>query len=516
MASTVSQEEAEPSLGELVAYFDWTFYAQVIGLFALFLSLFSLIQFVTPAMVGNDGYYHIRLADIMRREGLRPEFPYLPLTILNPKAFYDHHMLYHVGLAMFIPGDPRKPIPDSYLFEAAKWASVVFPSGAFLAIWHLLRRQGVRWAWLWALALFAVSDAFLYRMSMVRAQSLSLLMLALGIHWMLRRRYVRLLPLGFLFVWTYNAFPLLLIAAGVVFIGTWITDRKLEWWALIFPAGGIALGLLINPYFPDDMIFLMHHIAPKLGANIAGLGNEWEPYPSWTLVENSTGMFVLIALGVFALGWNHRKMDRSTLIALGLMLVFGAMLMKSRRFVEYAPAFALIFAALAIKPLTERWSVGKDRLHLAVTAGVLLIMLIPGLGRSVLRAREAVADTRPAEYMQAGAHWLRENAPAGAMIFQTDWDDFTRLFFYHPEGIYTAGLDPTFLQLADAELYDEWVLITQGKVDQPSAAIRERFGGQYVFTDTNHEAFIERADEDTGLQEVYRDDEVVIYQVVGE
>ena len=67
-------------------------------------------------------------------------------------------------------------------------------------MWWLLRGQGVRWAWLWALGLFAASDAFLFRMSMPRAQSASLLVLALGLHWLLKRRYRLLLPLGFVYV----------------------------------------------------------------------------------------------------------------------------------------------------------------------------------------------------------------------------------------------------------------------------------------------------------------------------
>jgi hypothetical protein len=37
--------------------------------------------------------------------------------------------------------------------------------------------------------------------------------LALGLHWLLQRRYALLVPLGFLYVWLYNAFPLLLLLA---------------------------------------------------------------------------------------------------------------------------------------------------------------------------------------------------------------------------------------------------------------------------------------------------------------
>src|SRR5690242_7196790 len=118
------------------------------------------------------------------------------------------------------------------MIAGAKIASILLPALAFTAIWWLLRGQGVRWPALWALGLFAVSEAFPYRMSMPRAQSASLLALALGLHWLLTRRYRLLVPLGFAYVWLYNAFPLLLALAGVYAVAALLTERRLEWRAL--------------------------------------------------------------------------------------------------------------------------------------------------------------------------------------------------------------------------------------------------------------------------------------------
>ena len=57
-------------------------------LFLLFFLGMALIQFATPDMPDNDGFYHIKLAWLMRTEGLKPDFPYLPLSILNEHPFY--------------------------------------------------------------------------------------------------------------------------------------------------------------------------------------------------------------------------------------------------------------------------------------------------------------------------------------------------------------------------------------------------------------------------------------------
>lgn len=476
---------------------------------ALFVALFAVVQFATPALADNDGFYHMRMAWLMRQEGLKPDFVWLPLTILSPDAYYNHHFLHHVYLSLFVWDDA----PES-LILGAKLASTLMPALAALAIWWLLRRQNVRWVTLWSIGLWAISEAFLYRMSMPRAQSASLLVLALGLGWLLQRRYRLLLPLGFLYVWFYNAFPLLLVVAAVYAVSAWLTEKRLEWQALLYPALGLSLGLLINPYFPQNLTFIVQHVLPKIGpeATAISVGNEWYPYSTWTLVENSGGALALFVLGAIGLGWRGQRMDRATLTALLLSVAFGFLLFKSRRFIEYFPAFTLIFAALSLGPVLETQLNTQAGRRSWLLAGLVSLLAL-ALGATLTQAREAMQDEPPATRYAAASQWLQTHSTPGSMVFQTDWDDFPRLFFYNPSSLYTVGLDPTYLQLQDSALYDEWVAITRGKVRQPSAAIAERFGAEFVFSDLHHEAFLKRAAEDPGLEEVYRDDEAVIFRV---
>ena len=99
-------------------------------------------------------------------------------------------------------------------------------------------------------------------------------------------------------------------------------------------------------------------------------------------------------------------------------------------------------------------------------------------------------------------------------MFQTDWDDFPRLFFYNTQNTYLIGLDPTYMQLYDAELYALWEEITRGDVEQPSSQIFGDFGAEYVITDLRHSDFIRHADNDPALLERYRDEYAVVYQIV--
>ena len=112
--------------------------------------------------------------------------------------------------------------------------------------------------------------------------------------------------------------------------------------------------------------------------------------------------------------------------------------------------------------------------------------------------------------------WLEKNTPDGSRVFQTDWDDFPRLFFYNTHNTYLIGLDPDYCQLYDPSLYKLWVDITQGDVKEPSQVIATTFHSRYVHTDLNHKDFLQVAAKDPGLKEVYRDDQAVIFEVVAQ
>lgn len=485
--------------------------ASALFLSAVFLILFSLVQSGTAALVGTDGYYHARMGWLIRESGLKSPFIWLPMTILNEGAFYNHHLLYHLYLSLFSGVDPVLDGGQSLTF-GVKVASIILPSLAFLAVWWLLRSLNVRWAAIWTLGLFAMSEAFLYRLSMPRAQAASLLVLVFGLYCLFQRRYWLLVPLGFVYVWLYNAFPLLLVLGAIYLIATWMTERRVEWKAVVYPGFGIALGLLINPYFPENIAFITSHFLLKIGDIETRVGNEWYPYETWTLVENSGFALAAMAIGALAWGWRKERMDRVALTIFFVTILFAVMLFRSRRFVEYFPAFALIFAAIGAAPLFENWIANRRKWNKFAPGITLVILAIP-IALTLNQARDAVGRSKPADLYAEAAAWLHENTPPGSLIFQTDWDDFTRLFFYSPNNLYTAGLDPTYMELYDANLFKEWRQITRGEVNQPGQIIRDRFGASYVFSDLKHKDFISVAAEDPILEELYRDEYAVIYSV---
>ncbi|MAT95945.1 MAG: hypothetical protein CL608_02160 [Anaerolineaceae bacterium] len=484
-------------------------------LFGVVTAVLFAIQSATPALVGNDGYYHAKMALLIRQEGLAAH-PLLPFTILNEADFYNHHMLYHLYLALFAWTDP---VLDGgvALTQGVKTAATLMAALPFMAIWWLLRGQGVRWPALWTVALLALSEPFLYRLSMPRVQSASLLVLVLGLHWLLQGKHRRLLPLGAAYVWLYDGFPLLLLLGGVYFAAVWLTERRLLWPALLYPALGIVIGLVVNPFFPQNLTFISHHLWAKLaGTTSIPVGSEWYPYDTWALVQHSGLALALFVGTLLLLNWRGQRWDVRLLTLFGVTVVFGLMLLRARRFIEYYPAFVLIFAAVSLSPLVVKWWEAERPLRFKwLLAGCAVLLLLPGW-HTVQAARASVANSAPADRYAAAALWLNAYSEPGSMVFQADWDDFTRLFFYNSEANYTVGLDPTFMARYDETLYDEWVAITRGKIDDPVPVIQEKFGADYIFSDLDHTELLGQLAEAPNVQEVYRDDDAVIFQIIAE
>lgn len=472
----------------------------------VFLVFLGFVQFATPDMPDNDGYYHIKLAYLMRTEGLTPEFSWLPLSILNAREYYDHHFLFHVALIPFTYGDLR---------VGAKLAAVIFAGLALLSVWRVLKNQRIPHAFYWALALMAISEAFIYRMSITRAQSLSLVVLMLALDWLLRNKIKRLAGLAFFYVWLYNAFPLLLIVAGVFVAAKWILERKLDLRPLVSVGAGTFLGLIINPYFPYNIIFAVQHILPKLfEPTSVSVGSEWYPYTTAQLLENSLLALVAFVSGALALGLQDKRIDLRTLVSFLLAGVFGLMMFQSRRFIEYFPPFALVFAAFAWTPIMSLAKIRLRSLSIQLASLIMILILVPGIWLTFQASRTSLQASKPYQTYADASAWLAQHTPEGARVFQTDWDDFPRLFFYSTQNTYLIGLDPTYMQLYDAELYALWEEITQGDVEQPSSQILGDFGAEYVITDLRHRDFIRQAENDPALVERYRDEYAVVYQVV--
>ena len=499
--------------------------------------VFWWLQFSIPSICCGDfdGYYHIKWSQLLWN-GLRnghfpPAFTWLPLTTLNPSHYADQHLLYHISLIPFTWfGDLRL---------GAKLATALFGMVAVLSLYWLILRYRIRYPLLWLLALLGCSWLFYARLNMTKAQSISILFIVAGIILLFERRYVWLWLIAFLYVWTYNLFVILGVLSLIWVVVVWWSERRIEWRPLLWTGLGMVTGFVIHPYFPRNVYLFLEHVIVKSGqvSLPAAAGFEWSSLSTWAFLKSSLIAETAMIIGYIAFGYALSRGDRIRLQRPLLFLLFSTVLalitLRSIRFMEYWPPFAVLFAAFTLQAVSPaeladvKESKGKRNGRPKRILNVIAIALVLGvLSFYSLRTTRAHIDevTKGSEHYRAGAEWLRNNVPPGALIYDVNWSDFPKLFFYDTSHNYVSGLDPLYLFDQHPELAQLNDRLSRGEEKDPAAAIQSLFrasdpsGVSYIFVGDSPSPpspawlhYIMRAHK---LQTVYGDNECMILQLL--
>jgi len=497
--------------------------------------IFWQLQFSTNAICCGDfdGYYHVKWSRVlwegMKSRTFPPAFPWLPLTTLNPTDYVDHHLLFHIFQIPFVAfSDPRL---------GAKIASAIFAGLALLSCFWLLLKYRIRFPLVWLIAVLACAQPFLFRMNMAKAPPFAIIYLIIAIHLFFKRKSWPLLPLAFIFTWTYDLFVLLVMATFLWVITIAVTEFRFEWRPLVYVLVGCAAGLVINPYFPHNLQLLVEHVQIKLTTEDfpTKVGSEWYPYDSWQFLGNSVVACTAMVAGYIAFEPFERRRAHFPLFFLLFSTALMIMTARWRRIAEYWPPFAVLFAAFSIQPWLEgirsyprrlppdileelepfldqsrtivrEWIPTIAALSVALVLSIILFFNLRGTVHEI-------QESEPHEFYRAGIEWLRTNVPPGQVVFNTDWDDFPRLFYFDSTHYYVSGLDPNYLYDKDPDLSRLYDRITLGTQDDPGPLIRDRFGARYVFSDNSHHDFFDQAHASGWFDIVYEDTQCTIMYI---
>jgi hypothetical protein len=507
--------------------------------------IFWKLQFSNQSVCCGDfdGYYHIRWSRLLwenMRQGhfFPPTFKWLPLTTLDPKGYVDHHLLFHI-----------LQIPFTWLGDlrlAAKVSATLFASLAVFSCYWLIVRYRISYTLVWLVAMLACSAPFLYRLNMAKAPPISIIFMVAGIYLLFEKKYRWLALLAFLYVWTYSLFVTLGAAAVIWTAVVGWSERRFEWRPLVWTTLGTVAGFIINPYFPKNVTLFLEHlwIKVRVGDFSTSVGSEWYPYESWFFLGSCFVAFVAMLVGYIAFDWADRRRAARPLFFLIFSTLLMVMSFRSRRFVEYWPPFAVLFAAFSLQTIFDgaRASVGRLPLHVldelqpfldrdehaatvrsrryqeywqTGTAAVVALLLGAILVANVYETAKGIAGEAGPDRYKGGMDWVRGHVPEGEMVFNTDWDDFPKMFYYDTTHTYASGLDPTYLLDKNPELSKLYEEITLGKIKDAAPIIRERFGARYVFSDNEdvHNDFYFNAKESGWFDIVYEDEECTVLQI---
>jgi len=494
-------------------------------------------------------------------------------------------------------------IPESYQILIGFKLVTVFWATLFITTFYwLLKKIKIKGAIYYSLLLL-ITTPFIFRLSLGKATAASLIFLFLGIYFCQKRKLWPLFGISFFYVWLYGGWPLMIAIVTVFIIsdaishltlrsllmdglekGSYLTrttkkitiktliilkslDNKLTFRhtkrktirSLLYTVryffirlfsrqniklfftviGGLAAGLIINPYFPKNIIFYyyqIYEIAIKNYQDILNVGGEWYPYGFFNLITASSLSFILaiLALAFFVINLiyyfkkNKGQQKEVTILIFSLILAIILLILtlRSRRNVEYFFPFLTIFIAtsfnLAIKnfysPKIWRkiWkNCQKQWLITGIISGFIVVAVPFVIYQDTSINKKQLTSGFTWDNWQGASVWLKNNTTPGDIIFHNDWDDWPFLFFHNDQNYYIVGLDPTFMYNFDKKLYQEWSDATLGQNTTPlHTIVSEKFNSQYVLVDTDHIALEQQLIADGNFKRVYVDEKTRIYKLI--
>lgn len=502
------------------AHRGWLGYLTIFTIAFLFFAYFQYL----PLFADPDSFYHAKMALGLRENGFQRTFDALPYTTIA-QNFADQHFLYHLLLIPFVTAFPP--------LVGLKLATILLGALLALTFYWFLRRWGIPWAFLTTVILLLINP-FTFRMNLAKAPSLSLIILLLGLAaaFSYRPRLVGII--GFAYVWFYGGFALLVVCVltfavvsalhrryvrredANVFVhrvrallGRAFRHGKIRRLNLRIAVAVIvstALGIFLNPFFPANLKFYADQVV-RIGIvnyqKAIGVGGEWYPYGFIDLLANTVLLSIplIIVLALFIV--NFRKQSSRSITLFFLWLFFLLLTLKSRRYVEYYVPFGLLFVAFSLYDSLREFDWRKfrkqfsqqylrnawARVGVIAFATYLAILLPTVVARDLVTEKKDLAKGFPFGLFAEESEWIRDRGAPGAIVFHSDWDEFPMLFYYNNESRYIAGLDPTFLYVADNDRYWKWANVTLGKeTGDVFKIIRGEFNADFVFVQHDHDA----------------------------
>ncbi len=459
----------------------------------------------------RDGYFHARFVQMMPLRGFSQSFPWTQLSTWR-ESFCDKEFLYHLAMLPFVlfTDDP---------ISGAQIYAVLLSVAVLIALYLVLRMNQVRFPLFFTALPLSMGYIFLTRLGMIRSHVLSMLLLTIGMHFLLQRRWRALFILGFVYAWSYTVPFVLLMTAAAFVIGQRIGGKEIDWHAPIWAGLGSVLGLVFHPYFPLTLETFLTYVQvfsnAVQGADVAELtlGSEVYRRPLQRFFTLNPVIMILMPVLIVVLIRYRHLLTTGSRGMISAAIFWFAMTMASPRFAEYSVLLLAAASALAVRdllPEMEKEGRWLSRPRVRVYAALFAIYIL-GLYhvRSMFYFGTAQAVTPPRIFQGASA-WMEKNLVPGETVINLYWDDFPDLFYDGHRQTYLWGLDPTYSLRDDPDRARLLAQFVRHKIPLDAHVLSDRFHSRYlVFRTFRAGRFPELRQ--LPFREVYRDDSAVIY-----
>lgn len=437
-----------------------------------------------------DYYYHLAIARLSAENGLLRTLPQA-IGIGWNHYFPDKEFLFHRALSLAYRSggvnfvDLTPPLCAAFIF-----ALLTVFCGTFLnpAIAGLL-----------CFGMLALNQSFVWRLSLLRPQIFAILFFCTLLIGLLKKNKPLVVAACLGFVLSYHAIyllflpllfsPLLSEAKGA---------KKYEW--LIWGGASISLGIIINPYFPSNLVMLWRHLCIAIfeaGASPDLFGAELVPLTTAQfLKEHLYGLmafiFALVRFYYFLAGSgsNNAQKLREFIFLIGLSTLYWLAAALNPRSIEYAVPLTTLLLAFSLRDIK------LNQVKLAIFICGSWILQTQSI--AMLGSKLTEHPTPPTQIFYSQALQTIPSGPKN--IFTCDWPDGSRILYARPDLSFTDLLDPSFLREYDPATFFSRQILVKGMNPAPFGAIKKQ-NADYVFC--REKLLVDELERDSNFKRIY-------------
>jgi hypothetical protein len=418
-----------------------------------------------------DTYFHQALSkQMVQQGGLLRALPQVE-GLRWDSYFSDKEFFFHVITALtYRVGGNRGVIAV---------APVLSVTILLLLYFILLRYVSPVSALLFSILPTLLLPGFVSRLLFLRPHLMGILFFLCLVYGLLRQSRVLTFFSCVFFALSYHLLPVPIVLLG--FIG-WIDWRRGgAWYRLpIVGLAGLALGILINPYFPSNLVMGWQHI--KIPFELAFSGNplpfgmELIPQRSDQFAKGFLFYALILLAGLYQLftfrgsGRFNEKPLRDLLFLMLSCLFFWGLAALSPRSIEYAvPLSCLLLALLYSLQASKR----RFLLGVILVEGILQV---PG---ALPFYRDPMPQSLGVKSSLEALDQIQKDEK-GKRILNCEWFAGSYILFKRENLKFLDLLDPSFLRMIDPKLVDLRSSLCRGVTSDVFGVTRSVFRSDYL------------------------------------
>jgi len=484
----------------------------LIGTFILLLSYTIFLQFLSPALYGVDSYYHIRVTNLIKESGFKYSFPWAQFSTFK-YLFSDKDLLLHI-----------LTLPFTYLSNdivvSAKYAIIFFNLLFLLTFTLILKKYLPSFLVPPFLITIFLSPTFSIYFLYLRPATLAAIFTILAIHFLIKKRWLGVFFVSFLYSLSHISFMMVLIFALICEFIRYERERNFFSKNVTAAILGIMAGTIIHPNFPYNLFsfYLNGILVPlySLGGKNIDFGRELYSILTKSAFLNNFMVFFIFTLILWSALISRIKVSFSTLAILGCSGIYLTLSFFSNRFWYISGPLVIIFAASYLK---DWWDTKKDevtirkriRFFLVMWAGITILGGSYSVNSLADIIRSQISQNTHYENM---AKWMRDNIPPHQTIYHAYWSDSPYFMCFNPKNNYLVALDPIYMYHWSPKIYKIYRDLKEGEEKQAYSYLKYLFNTKYGYS-RKSAGFYATIKDDQRFKIIYEDEYGVIFALNG-